>query len=147
MNTTMCKAKQLPAHQLALSLQLRARKELEPKCLHPPATDKPCVIEPWNRLGWKWPLSLFSPTPLPWARTSSSKPGCLKTLQPDLKCFLGWGISAFLDNLCQCFTTLTVKNFFLPYEPRSEKSANLNVKQAKVFRQYIIFDQLYIWKT
>ena len=34
-------------------------------------------------------------------------------VQPDLKCLQGWGATTSLGNLCQCLTTLSIKNIFL----------------------------------
>lgn len=47
---------------------------------------------------------------------SSTKPCCSEFLSNLILNVSRDGTSTtFLDNLCWCFTTLTVKNFFLPY--------------------------------
>lgn len=50
--------------------------------------------------------------PQPWEWTCSAHSACSET-GPDLEGFQGEGIYPSLGNLLQCFTTITVKNFFL----------------------------------
>ena len=46
-------------------------------------------------------------------RDTHSSISCSEPVQPDLGCLQGWGTHSSLGSLCQCLTTLTVKNFFL----------------------------------
>jgi len=54
------------------------------------------------------------PTPLPWAGTPSTRPGCYPVPSNlALNTAREGAATASLGSLFQCFTTLTVKNFFL----------------------------------
>jgi len=46
-------------------------------------------------------------------RDTHSSLRCSEPVQPDLGCLQGWGTATYLGNLCQCLTTLIVKNVFL----------------------------------
>ena len=55
-----------------------------------------------------------SPNLLQWAGTSTTRSGCSERCPTSCWMFLGMGhLPTSLGNLCQCFTTLIVKNIFL----------------------------------
>lgn len=50
------------------------------------------ITESYNGLGWKAPLSSYSPSLLHWVGASSTRSVTQSPIQPDLKGFQGWGI-------------------------------------------------------
>ena len=65
-----------------------------------------------NGLGWKDLTAHPVPPPaLGWLPPTTS--GCPGPIQPGPEHLQGWGIHGPLGSLCQCLTTLIVKNFLL----------------------------------
>ena len=78
------------------------------------------------------------PAPLPLAGTSSTRPGCSE-LHPTLNTSREGAATASLGNLCQCFTTLTVKNFFL--------ISNLNLPSFSLKLFPLVLSLHTLWKV
>lgn len=83
-----------------------------------------CIIEPWNCIGWKWPVRSSSPTinsalPRP-PQDHISK--C--HIYTSFRYLQGWKLHHFLASLFQCLRTLSVK--------RSPLIPNLNLLWCKL---------------
>jgi len=79
-----------------------------------PLRTDPHSFESSNALGWKGPLEVTEPNPPAVSRDSFTQPRLLRAPSNlALNVPRAGASTTSLGNLCQCFTTLMVKNFFL----------------------------------
>jgi len=72
------------------------------------------IIKSWNALGWKGPSEVVKPNPPAVSRDIFNYTRLLRTpSNPAWNASRDGASAASLDNVCQCFTTLMVKKFFL----------------------------------